>query len=322
MTDRDAQASPLAGAFDFTQPPRLQAPKLRARTAPRREAAGRACAAPRRPARCSCAKDPRGDVVTCDRGASRPPARISSSRRASATELGTVAMWRLTFDRPVEVPSDLRIDILVRDPRLSGIQVDDGSGCQPHRPLGGNVEGPNDRDRLAPPRRLHDVQPADDPRANDRDHRARAAAARRIGQRNRERAADALERGRSVWRGVRSTRRGAPARRLVMPPTPSPSPLPTPAPASLGRGPRGRPRGSPHIGLVRARSPRGARRALTIWSLARSRDEVGFRLKKGAVRNETCRCNGCAVDRVSGCPGCACRRDPSHRRGLARRPGA
>jgi phospholipase C len=29
MTDRDAQASPLAGAFDFTQPPRLDVPKLR-----------------------------------------------------------------------------------------------------------------------------------------------------------------------------------------------------------------------------------------------------------------------------------------------------
>jgi phospholipase C len=34
MTDRDAQASPLAGAFDFTQPPRLDVPKLRERTCP------------------------------------------------------------------------------------------------------------------------------------------------------------------------------------------------------------------------------------------------------------------------------------------------
>jgi hypothetical protein len=34
MTDRDAQASPLAGAFDFTQPPRLDFPKLRDRTCP------------------------------------------------------------------------------------------------------------------------------------------------------------------------------------------------------------------------------------------------------------------------------------------------
>ena len=34
MTDRDAQASPLAGAFDFTQPPRLNFPKLRDRTCP------------------------------------------------------------------------------------------------------------------------------------------------------------------------------------------------------------------------------------------------------------------------------------------------
>jgi len=34
MTDRDAQASPLAGAFDFTQAPRLDVPKLRERDCP------------------------------------------------------------------------------------------------------------------------------------------------------------------------------------------------------------------------------------------------------------------------------------------------
>jgi phospholipase C len=34
MTNRDAQASPLAGAFDFTQPPRLDVPKLKERTCP------------------------------------------------------------------------------------------------------------------------------------------------------------------------------------------------------------------------------------------------------------------------------------------------
>jgi hypothetical protein len=34
MTDRDAQASPLAGAFDFTQPPRLDYPKLHDRDCP------------------------------------------------------------------------------------------------------------------------------------------------------------------------------------------------------------------------------------------------------------------------------------------------
>jgi phospholipase C len=34
MTDRDAQASPLAGAFDFTQPPDLDYPKLRERDCP------------------------------------------------------------------------------------------------------------------------------------------------------------------------------------------------------------------------------------------------------------------------------------------------
>jgi phospholipase C len=34
MTDRDAQASPLAGAFDFSQPPNLSYPKLRDRSCP------------------------------------------------------------------------------------------------------------------------------------------------------------------------------------------------------------------------------------------------------------------------------------------------
>jgi phospholipase C len=34
LTDRDAQASPLAGAFDFSQAPRLDVPKLRERTCP------------------------------------------------------------------------------------------------------------------------------------------------------------------------------------------------------------------------------------------------------------------------------------------------
>jgi phospholipase C len=34
LTDRDAQASPLAGAFDFTQQPRLDVPKLRERSCP------------------------------------------------------------------------------------------------------------------------------------------------------------------------------------------------------------------------------------------------------------------------------------------------
>jgi phospholipase C len=34
LTDRDAQASPLAGAFDFSRPPRLGTPNLQERTCP------------------------------------------------------------------------------------------------------------------------------------------------------------------------------------------------------------------------------------------------------------------------------------------------
>jgi hypothetical protein len=64
------------------------------------------------------AKDPRGDVSDCATG--RPasgPDLVAVT--GIGTELGTVAVWRLTFDRPITVPSDLRIDVLVRDPRLA-----------------------------------------------------------------------------------------------------------------------------------------------------------------------------------------------------------
>lgn len=63
------------------------------------------------------AKDPRGDVTACATGA-RASGPDLVAARGVATELGTVGVWVLTFDRPVEVPSDLRIDVLVRDPRL------------------------------------------------------------------------------------------------------------------------------------------------------------------------------------------------------------
>jgi hypothetical protein len=39
-----------------------------------------------------------------------------------------VAAWRITFARPVDVPSDLRIDVLVRDPRLPPVTRGDERG--------------------------------------------------------------------------------------------------------------------------------------------------------------------------------------------------
>jgi hypothetical protein len=73
------------------------------------------------------AKDPRGDVTDCVTGqpASGPDLVTATG---TATELGTVAVWRLTFDRPIPLPSDLRIDVLVRDPRLAPVTVGDEHG--------------------------------------------------------------------------------------------------------------------------------------------------------------------------------------------------
>ena len=68
------------------------------------------------------AKDPRGDVVDCGTGAAAPGPDLVAAT-GTATELGTVAVWRLTFDRSITVPSDLRIDVLVRDPRLPPVTV-------------------------------------------------------------------------------------------------------------------------------------------------------------------------------------------------------
>jgi hypothetical protein len=73
------------------------------------------------------ARDPVGDVAVCG-GASRASGPDLIEATGRATELGTVATWRLTFDRPVEVPSALRIDIVVRDPRLPAARYEDMTG--------------------------------------------------------------------------------------------------------------------------------------------------------------------------------------------------
>jgi hypothetical protein len=71
----------------------------------------------------AAARDPRGDVTACEGQASVPdPVADLVGVDAYADELGTAAVWRLRFAEPLPVPDrdapPLRIDILVRDPRL------------------------------------------------------------------------------------------------------------------------------------------------------------------------------------------------------------
>lgn len=70
----------------------------------------------------AAAHDPTGDVVACRGTASVPGGADLVSVDGFADELGTAAVWRLRFADPVAVPdpdgAPLRIDVLVRDPRL------------------------------------------------------------------------------------------------------------------------------------------------------------------------------------------------------------
>lgn len=76
------------------------------------------------------ATDPPHDALPCD-GGSSGSARVGPdliSAEGFAEELGTAAVWRLRFDRPVEVPSDLQIDVVVRDPYLPATTLDGEPG--------------------------------------------------------------------------------------------------------------------------------------------------------------------------------------------------
>jgi hypothetical protein len=81
----------------------------------------------------AAANDPRGDVATCAGGTPvTDPAADLVRVRAFADELGTAAVWRLTFTAPIAVPDpmapSLRIDVLVRDPRLPAVSLGDERG--------------------------------------------------------------------------------------------------------------------------------------------------------------------------------------------------
>ncbi len=79
------------------------------------------------------AKDPRGDVRTCDAGGhvTDPTADVVAVDGVAA-ELGTAAVWRITFAEPIPVPdrsgTPLRIDVLVRDPKIAPVTRGDERG--------------------------------------------------------------------------------------------------------------------------------------------------------------------------------------------------
>ncbi len=78
------------------------------------------------------ARDPRGDVVPCGSATVDASAPDLVAIEATAQELGTAAVWRLTFTRPLVVPDPsappVRIDILVRDPKIPALSVDGQPG--------------------------------------------------------------------------------------------------------------------------------------------------------------------------------------------------
>jgi hypothetical protein len=79
------------------------------------------------------ARDPRGDVVSCGVGTAVPGATGDVvAVDGQAAELGTAAVWRITFARPIAVPdragAPLRIDVLVRDPLIAPVTRGDERG--------------------------------------------------------------------------------------------------------------------------------------------------------------------------------------------------
>jgi len=77
--------------------------------------------------------EPTGDVVNCATGApvADPTADVTAVQ-GEATELGSAAVWRITFAEPLPVPdhdgAPLRIDVLVRDPTIAPVTRGDEHG--------------------------------------------------------------------------------------------------------------------------------------------------------------------------------------------------
>lgn len=79
------------------------------------------------------ARDPKGDVVNCGTGSAvTDTAADVVAVDGQAAELGTAAVWRLTFAQPIPVPDrdgvPLRVDVLVRDPLIAPVTRGDERG--------------------------------------------------------------------------------------------------------------------------------------------------------------------------------------------------
>ena len=79
------------------------------------------------------ARDPNGDVVNCSTGAAISDGTADVvGVEGEAAELGTAAVWTITFAEPVPVPDHhgvpLRIDVLVRDPTIAPVTLGDEHG--------------------------------------------------------------------------------------------------------------------------------------------------------------------------------------------------
>jgi hypothetical protein len=216
------------------------------------------------------ARDPVGDVVSCSTGVPTNGPDLLEVRGVG-TELGTVAEWRLTFDRPIRVPSDVRIDVVVRDPRLPGVRADGVTGVNrivrwdatsEDRPIEivwlphdgsttfnpPTVEG-STVDILAPGRLLL----GESANGTESVRRARWSVVVRS-----DGACDRL--------GL-----GIPKQLLAVPLAASPSPLPVPASTAPAADPGAGAWAWVGLGVL------GVLVALTVWSLARSRSEVRSR---------------------------------------------
>jgi hypothetical protein len=80
----------------------------------------------------AAARDPAGDVAACDGTAPVAGGADIVAVDGLADELGTAAVWRVRFADPIAVPdpdgAPLRIDVLVRDPRLPTVSRGDERG--------------------------------------------------------------------------------------------------------------------------------------------------------------------------------------------------
>jgi hypothetical protein len=189
--------------------------------------------------------------------------------RGSARELRTVAVWCVTFARPVDVPSDLRIDVLVRDPRLPPVTRGDERGM--NRIVRWDAGGPDST--IAIIWLPHDGATSfDAPSVHGRSVTMMVPGRLLLGER-----ANGLESVRRARWSVVVRAGGAcdrfgdvPTRRLALGPKPPPSPLPSVTPSSSSPSPAPVAADSPLSRIAVALVLFGLA-ALPVWLARRSR---------------------------------------------------